>query len=448
MHDKPSMQVSASLPQEKPSYGKRVHEKPSHRVVIVGGGFGGLYAAQSLKHTPVHITLVDKRNFHLFQPLLYQVASGALSPGDIASPLREILHAQRNIDIFLDEVIDIDPASQIVILRDGSLHYDTLVMAAGGVDQYFGHDDWKKKAPSLKSLEDALTIRRKILLAFESAEKETDPALKSAYLTFVIIGGGPTGVELAGTLAELARKTIRDEFRHIDFAEIRIFIVEAGETILAVYPPDLIAKATKGLSDLGVSIYTQHMVKALDDDRVTMTHAGEEVTIQSKTVLWTAGVKPSGLAKVLADKVGVVLDKSGRIPVVPDCTLPDHPEIFVIGDLANYSHQTGKPLPGLAAVAIQQGRYVGHVISHRLKNKTTKPFHYRDKGNLTIIGRHAAVAELGRLHLSGFPAWMIWLFVHIFYLIGFENKILVLFQWAWNYWTQGRSACLITEQSI
>jgi NADH dehydrogenase len=417
-----------------------------HQVVIVGGGFGGLYAARNLAHVPVQVTLVDKRNFHLFQPLLYQVASGSLSPGDIAAPLRDVLADQQNVDVLLGEVVDIDPGNRLLTLRDGSLRYDTLILAPGSNKHYFGHEDWETQAPGLKTIEDALRIRRKILLALESAEKESDAAKRDAYMTFVVVGGGPTGVELAGTIAELTHGAMKREFRHICQLNAKILLVEAGDHILAAYPPDLQEKAVKRLTKLGVTILTKHMVQNVTENRVTIKQNEHSQDLEAHTILWTAGVNASPIGKMLADRTGCPTDKGGRILVEPDCSVPGHPEIFVIGDLAAFSHTPdGKPLPGLAAVAMQQGQYVARVIQHRLSNQASPAFQYRDKGNLAIIGRNAAIAQIGNLHLSGFPAWLVWLLVHIYYLIGFDNKVLVLFQWAWNYLTFGRSACLITE---
>jgi len=422
----------------------------NHQVVIVGGGFGGLYAAQGLAHAPVQVTLVDRRNFHLFQPLLYQVASGSLSPGDIAAPLRTILARQRNTEVLLGEVIDIDPTQRLLTLRDGSLRYDSLILAPGSNKQYFGHDDWQSQAPGLKSLEDAVKIRRKILLALEKAEKAEkaeDEQERLACMTFVVVGGGPTGVEMAGTLGELVHATLRDQYRNIDTCQTRILMVEAGNGILTTYPEDLQKKTVERLQKLGVTILTGHTVKSITDSVVTVSHDNQDQEIHTHTILWTAGVKASPLGKMLADKTGCPLDKQGRVIVEADCSIPGFPEIFVIGDLANFSHtQNEKPLPGLASVAMQQGRYVAQVIHRRLKHEAPQPFRYRDKGSLAIIGRNAAVAEIGKLHLSGFLAWLVWLLVHIFYLIGFENKVIVTFQWGWSYLTRGRSACLITEQ--
>jgi len=417
---------------------------PLHQVVVIGGGFGGLYAAKALRRAPVRVTLVDKRNFHLFQPLLYQVATGGVSPGDIAYPLRSVFARDAHFSVIMAEVIDIDVSQRTVILRDGSLPYDTLIIATGASHQYFGHHEWAQTAPGLKTIEDALEIRRRIFLAFERAEREPDPERRRALMTFVIIGGGPTGVELAGTLGELTHRTLKDHFRSIDPAETNIFLLEGGERILLAFPPDLSAKAAAALTHVGVTVRTRTLVTDMRDSTVTM-RSGEAIeNLQARTILWTAGVKASVMGEVLAKHTGVTLDRAGRVPVEPNLTIPGHPEIFVIGDLTHFSHQDGKPLPGVAAVAIQQGRYVGELISQRRQEKDLPPFRYHDKGNLAIIGRNAGVADFGRWHLHGFLAWILWLFVHIYYLIGFDNKLLVLFQWAWNYITRKRGAQLIT----
>ncbi len=415
-----------------------------HQVVIIGGGFGGLYAAKALRRAPVRVTLVDKRNFHLFQPLLYQVATGGVSPGDIAYPLRSVFARDAHFSVIMAEVSDIDVSQHTVILRDGSLTYDTLILATGASHQYFGHHEWAQTAPGLKTIEDALEIRRRIFLAFEMAEREPDPERRRALMTFVIIGGGPTGVELAGTLGELTHRTLKNHFRSIDPAEANIFLLEGGERILLAFPPDLSAKAAAALTHVGVTVRTCTLVTDMRDSTVTM-RSGEAIeSLQARTILWTAGVKASVMGEVLAKHTGVTLDRAGRVQVEPDLTIPGHPEILVIGDLAHFSHQDGKPLPGVAAVAIQQGRYVGEIISQRVQEKDLPPFRYHDKGNLAIIGRNAGVADFGRWHLHGFLAWILWLFVHIYYLIGFDNKLLVLFQWAWNYITRKRGAQLIT----
>jgi NADH dehydrogenase len=417
---------------------------PLHHVVIIGGGFGGLYAAKALRRAPVRVTLVDRRNFHLFQPLLYQVATGGVSPGDIAYPLRSIFARDRHFSVLMAEVTDIDVAQRTVILRDGCLTYDTLILAPGSTHQYFGHDAWAQHAPALKTIEDALEIRRRIFVAFEAAEREPDPEKRRALMTFVIVGGGPTGVELAGTLGELAHGTLKHDFRAIDPADAKIYVLEGTARLLAAFPADLSAKAEAALTRLGVTVRTSTLVTDVRDHTVTMRHGESTQSLQTQTILWTAGVKSSPLGEALAKRIDVELDRTGRVQVEPDLTIPGHPEIFVIGDLANFSHYDGKPLPGLASVAIQEGRYVGEAISQRLRGKTPPGFRYVDKGNLAIIGRNAGVADFGRFHLDGFPAWLLWLFVHIYYLIGFDNKLLVLFQWAWNYVTRKRGAQLIT----
>ena len=418
----------------------------AHRVVIVGGGFGGLYAAQSLGRAPVSLTLIDRRNFHLFQPLLYQVATGGLSPGEIASPLRHVLRKQRNTEVLLGEVVDLDVEKRLVILRDGEAPYDDLIIATGATHHYFGNDRWAPLAPGLKTIEDATAIRRRVLMAFEQAERETDPEKRHAWLHFVIVGGGPTGVELAGALGEIANDTLRHDFRHINPAEARIILVEGEARILPPFPPDLSAKAEKQLVALGVRPLTGARVTNIDADGVTVTFGGKEERIPARTVLWAAGVKASGLGKVLAERVGAPLDRAGRVLVEPNLSVPGHPEIHVIGDLANFTHQGGKTLPGVAPVAMQQGRYVARSIQKRLRGEPVAPFHYFNKGNLATIGRNRAVAEFGKLHLSGFPAWFVWVFVHLMYLVEFENRLLVLVEWVYNYITRNRGARLITNE--
>jgi NADH:quinone reductase (non-electrogenic) len=423
-------------------------DTPLHHVVIVGGGFAGLYAGRALRRAPVRVTLVDKRNFHLFQPLLYQVATGGLSAGDIAYPLRSIFARDRHFLVIMAEVTDIDVAQRAVILREGSLTYDTLILAPGSTNQYFGHDDWAQQAPALKTLEDALEIRRRIFLAFEAAEREPDPEKRRALMTFVIVGGGPTGVELAGTLGELAHGTLKDDFRAINPADAEILVLEGRERILATFPPDLSARAQAALTRLGVTVRTGTVVTDLGNGTVMLRRGESTESLQARTILWTAGVKSSPLGEALAKHTGVELDRMGRVKVAPDFTIPGHPEIFVIGDLAHFSHEGGNPLPGLASVAIQEGRYVGEAIRQRLQGNAPPRFHYVDKGNLAIVGRNAGVADFGRLHLGGFLAWLAWLLVHIYYLIGFDNKLLVLFQWGWNYVTRKRGAQLITGKEL
>lgn len=416
-----------------------------HHVVIIGGGFGGLYAAKALGHAPVRVTVIDKRNFHLFQPLLYQVATGGLSPGDIASPLRAVLGRHKNTQVLIAEVIDLKPDERKVILRDGTLTYDTLIVATGVSHHYFGHDEWAQRAPGLKTVEDATEIRRRIFLAFEAAERETDPEKRQACLTFVIVGGGPTGVELAGALAELAHNTLKNDFRSIDPTEANILLLEGLERVLPPYPPELSAKAEEALVRLGVTVQTKTMVTDIQNGCITFRRGeGQPEQLQARTILWAAGMKASALGQILADRTGVALDRAGRVMVEPDLTLAGQPNIFVIGDLANYSHQGDKPLPGVAQVAMQQGQYVADLIQRRPQGKSLPPFHYRDPGSLAVIGRNAAVADLGSLKFGGFLAWLMWVFIHIFYLIEFDNRILVLFQWAWNYITRKRGARLIT----
>lgn len=413
-------------------------------VVIIGGGFGGLYAAKSLRRAAVQVTLIDRRNFHLFQPLLYQVATGGLSPANIAAPLRALLKRQANTRVLMGEVIDIDVPGRRVKLSDEELAYDTLIVAAGARHHYFGHPEWEPWAPGLKTIEDATEIRRRVLLAFEAAERETDPERKRALLTFVVVGGGPTGVELAGAIAELARYTLRQNFRSIDPASAKIVLLEGTDRVLPPYPPRLSAKAAQALKRLGVLVRTDAMVTDIHPERVTVRAGGATEVLPCHTVLWAAGVQASSLGAILARATGAGLDRAGRISVQPDLTLPGHPEIFVIGDLANFTHQGGKPLPGVAPVAMQQGQYVARLIQARLKGQSLPPFHYRDYGNMATIGRNAAVADLGWLRISGYFAWLAWLFIHILKLIQFENRMLVMFQWAWNYLTRNRSARLIT----
>jgi len=418
----------------------------AHRVVIIGGGFGGLYATKALRRAPVHVTLIDRRNFHLFQPLLYQVATGALSPGEIASPLRFVFRRSKNVEVLLAEVTDLDPANRRVILGDGEAGYDTLIVAAGASHHYFGHDEWAPLAPGLKTIEDATEIRSRILRAFEKAEREPDTEARRAWLTFVIVGGGPTGVELAGALGEIANDTLRGDFRHINPAEASILLVEGTDRVLPAYPADLSAKAEEALIRLGVRSMTGTLVTAIDAGGVTVRRGDVTEHIRARTVLWSAGVEASPLGRVLAERAGAQLDRAGRVMVEPDLTIGGHPEILVIGDLANFSHQTGKPLPGVAPVAMQQGRYAAGLVKKRLAGKPVPPFHYWDKGSLATIGRAAAVADFGRIHIDGLVAWLAWLFIHLMYLVEFDNRLLVLIQWAYDYFTYNRGARLITGE--
>lgn len=415
-----------------------------HRVVVVGGGFAGLNAVRRLRRAPVRIALVDKRNFHLFQPLLYQVATGVLSPANIAAPLRWIVDKQTNCLVLLGEVHRIDVPNRRVFIDDRPLPYDTLIVAAGAKYNYFGRPEWESLAPALKTVEDATEIRGRLLIAFEKAEQESDIERRRTLLTFVVVGGGPTGVELAGALAEISRHTLRREFRRIDSAEAQIVLAEAGDRVLEAYPPELSAKAQDALERLGVIVRTRTRVTDVKPDHVMLQFGGSQERLPTHTVLWSAGVEASPLAKQLADATGAKLDRAGRILVGPDLTLPGHPEIFVLGDMANFSHQTGQPLPGVAPVAIQQGKYVAKLITARLRGRSRPPFHYRELGNMATIGRSAAVADFGKLHFSGFIAWVLWLVVHLMNLVSFRNRLLVLVQWGWSYVTYERAARLIT----
>jgi NADH dehydrogenase len=416
----------------------------THKVVILGGGFGGLYAAKALRRAPVAVTVIDRRNFHLFQPLLYQVATGALSPGEIASPLRVVLRQSQNTEVLLGEMIDLDAAGRRVILKDGDVKYDSLIVAAGSTHHYFGHEQWAQFAPALKTIEDATEIRSRILLAFERAEREPDSAARRAWLTFVVVGAGPTGVEVAGALGEISNDTLRHDFRHINPSDARILLLEGADRVLPPYPPDLSADAQTALIKLGVRTMTGAVVTAIDQTGVTARHGDRVEHIPARTVIWAAGVRASPMGLILAERADAILDRTGRVMVEPDLTISGHPEILVIGDLANFSHQTGKPLPGVAPVAMQEGRYAANLIRRRLDGKHAVPFHYRNKGSLATIGRAAAVADFGRIHIAGPAAWLVWLFVHLLYLVEFDNRLLVLIEWAYNYFTHNRGARLIT----
>ena len=408
---------------------------PPH-VVIIGGGFGGLTAAQALAGAPVQVTLLDRRNHHVFQPLLYQVATAGLSATDIAAPLRHILRRASNVTVLLADVVRVDTEARKVVLADGEVGYDFLVLATGATHSYFGHDDWAFHAPGLKTLEDALFIRRRTLIAFERAEKETDAARRRRLLTFVVIGGGPTGVELAGTLVEIARHTLRREFRRIDPGDARVVLLEGLDRVLPTYPPDLSAKARRQLEELGAEVRTGARVTGVDADGVWL---GTE-RMEAGTVLWAAGVAASPLGRTL----GAAVDRAGRVKVEADLTVPGHPEVFVIGDLAALE-QDGQPVPGVAPAAMQMGRHAARSIVAAVRGEPRRPFRYVDKGSLATIGRRAAVALIGRLKLSGFTAWAAWLGIHIFFLIGFRNRFVVLMEWALAYATHQRSARLILE---
>ena len=402
------------------------------RIVILGGGFGGLYAARELRGVDADVTVVDRRNFHLFQPLLYQVATAALNPSDIAAPIRSILRRQKNVSVILGEASSIDVNARIVKLADGEVAYDYLIVATGATHSYFAHPEWERDAPGLKTIEDALEIRRRVLLAFEEAERETDPDRQRAWLTFVVVGAGATGAELAGALSEIARQTMVRDFRRINPSSARVILVEGKERVLPTYPPDLSSKAEAQLKRLGVEVLTNAVVTSLDDREVCL---GDH-TIPARTVLWAAGVQASPIAKSL----GVELDRAGRVLVQPDLTIDGHPEVFVIGDLAGVAG-----VPGVAPAAIQEGIHAARNIERAIDRQPLRPFRYLDKGSLATIGRAAAVADVRGVHISGFLAWLAWLFIHILYLIGFRNRLLVMLQWAWAYVTFQRGARLITR---
>ncbi len=419
-----------------------------HRVVIVGGGFGGLYAAKELGRAPVDVTLIDKRNFHLFQPLLYQVATGTLSPAHISSPLRGILSSNKNTKVLMDEVTDIDAAQQKVMLNGSEVSYDTLIIATGVSHHYFGNDHWKPSAPGLKTVEDALEMRRRIFMAFEAAEKEPDPEKRKAWLTFIVVGGGPTGVELAGAIAELAYKTLKQDFRNIDTGAAKILLLEGLDRILPPYPPELSEKAAQSLGELGVTIRTKTLVTNIENHVVTAKQGDQVEEIPAQTILWAAGVKASVVGKVLEQRAGATLDRVGRVMVEPDLSIANQPNIFVIGDLSVYTHQDGKPLPGVAPVAVQEGQYVARLVRERLQGNDLPPFHYNDMGSMAIIGQNKAVANMGGAKFSGAPAWFLWTFAHIYYLIEFDNKLVVMLQWGWSYFTRNRGARLITGEGV
>ncbi len=410
------------------------------RVVILGGGFGGLYAAKALGNTSVDVTLIDRRNFHLFQPLLYQVATGSLSPGEISAPLRAVLRDQKNVRVLLGDAVSLDTAARRLILADGAIPYDTLVIATGARNFYFGNHDWPAVAPGLKSIEDATAMRHKILSAFESAERETDPARRHAWLTFVIVGAGPTGVELGGALAEIANDTLRHDFRSIHPEESRILLLEGSPHVLPTYSQSISLAAERSLIRLGVRPRTNVRVTGIDSEGVTLS-GGER--IETRTVLWAAGVTASEFSSALESHAGAQLDRQGRVMVAPDLTIPGHPEIFVIGDLAHIE-QDGKSVPGVAPAAMQQGRYVAKAIAARGRGGMPKPFHYHDKGSLAVIGRATAVVESGRLKLHGFIAWLAWLFIHLMYLVEFRNRLIVFIRWGFQFLTFDRGARLIT----
>jgi NADH:ubiquinone reductase (H+-translocating) len=437
----------------RPVPAPRARERSRHRVVVVGGGFAGLQAVRKLAPTPVDVTLIDRRNFHLFQPLVYQVATGSLSPAEIASPLRGVLKRQTNARVLLAEVSGFDLAHRRVLTSDlatgeaDAVGYDTLIVAGGSEYSYFGRHEWEQVAPAPKTLEDALEIRRRLLLAFEAAETERVVARRKRWLTFVVVGAGPTGVEMAGQIAEMARRTLRREFRAIDPREARILLIEASDRVLAAFPPRLSAAAQRALERLGVSVLLERRVLEVDEGSVTVGDAeGTLETITAGAIVWAAGVNASGLARLLADDSDGRVDGAGRLEVQPDLTVPGHPEVFALGDMITIRRRDGKlaALPGLAPVAMQQGRYAAKVVRRRLQGRNGGPFRYHDKGNLATIGKAKAVADLNGLELSGFIAWLTWLFVHLFYLIGFQNRLVVLTRWSASFLTNGRSARIIT----
>jgi NADH:ubiquinone reductase (H+-translocating) len=407
------------------------------QVLIVGGGFGGLYAARQFRRQPVDVTIVDKRNHHVFQPLLYQVAMAALSPGDIASPIRWILRKQRNVEVFLGEVVRIDPAARLAHLADGAaMAFDYAIVAPGTTHAYFGHDEWRPNAPGLKTLEDALEIRRRVLLAFERAEREMDPVRREPLLTFVIIGGGPTGVEMAGAMAEIARHSLARDFRHFDPGSSKIILLEGGPSVLSNFPEPLRHAARRDLERLGVEVRTGEAVTGVEHGRVRTTKA----EIAAETILWAAGVAASPLGATL----GVPIDRAGRVLVQPDLTIPGYPWIFVIGDLASLNGPSGRPLPGVAQVAMQMGAHAARNIMRSIEGQPLRSFAYRNLGDMATIGRASAVAEMPWIRLQGLIGWLAWLFVHIFNLIGFRNRLVVMVQWAWSYFSYQRAIRLIT----
>ena len=413
-------------------------EPADPRVVIIGAGFGGLEAAKHLGNKPVCVTVIDRTNYHLFQPLLYQVATAALSPADIAAPVRGILGKYENIEVILAEAQAVDVEARLVRTTEREIHYDYLIIATGSRHSYFGHNEWEKLAPGLKSLEDAVEIRRRILMAFEFAEKTQDPEARAAAMNFVIIGGGPTGVEMAGAIAEIARKTLAKDFRHIDPSTARVILVEGDKRVLSGFPEDLSASALEQLNELGVEVIIGTHAENLTENGLEV--AGKFIPCRVK--IWAAGNTASFVGKTL----GVPVDRAGRVIVQDDLTIPGHPEVQVIGDLANFtSAKDGKPLPGVSPVAIQEGRHAAHNILHMVAGAKPQRFYYWDKGSMATIGRNRAVADLNVVHFSGFPAWLAWLFIHVLYLVGFRNRIAVLFQWAWAYLTFNKGARLITR---
>lgn len=419
---------------------------PSYRVLILGGGFGGLLAAQKLKRAPAQITLIDRRNFHLFQPLMYQVATGSLSPGDIAAPLRSVLSSQKNTQVLLGEAADIDPAAKRVTLKDGAVfEYDSLIVATGSQTSYYGNDSWRPWAPSLKSVEEATAIRHKLFNAFERAERAETEEEARRWLTFVIVGAGATGMELAGALAEIASQTLKHDFRRINPATARIILMEGGNRVLPAYPEELSLKAESLVARLGVQIEKGVMVTCVDEDGVTFKKGDASERLAAKTVLWAGGVTTNAFGKVLAARTKAETDRTGRIKITPQLTIPNYPDIFVVGDLASSLDEKGKPLPGVAQVAMQGGVYAAKAIRSRIAGKPElKPFHYFNKGDMAVIGRAAAVANIFGFHVSGLLAWLIWLFIHLIYIVEFQSRVVVFIQWGFEYLTFSRGARLIT----
>jgi NADH dehydrogenase len=417
-----------------------------HRVIILGGGFGGLVAAQKLKRAPVEVTLIDRRNFHLFQPLLYQVATGSLSPGEIAAPLRGVLSKQKNVQVLLGEAADVDPDAKRVTLRDcATFEYDSLIVATGSQTSYYGNDAWREWAPSLKSVEEATAIRHKILYAFECAERAATPEEARAWLTFVIVGAGATGLELSGALAEIATETLRHDFRKINPREARIILMEGAPRVLGAFPEDLSAKAEKLVTRLGVEVVKGVMVTNINAEGVAFKHGDSLELLAAKTVLWAGGVTTTPFGAKLAERTKAATDRSGRIKVNRDLTVPNYPDIFILGDLAHAPDEQGNPLPGVAQVAIQGGAHAARAIRARLAGKKDlPPFHYLNKGEMAVIGRAAAVANIFGLHVSGLPAWLIWLFIHLMYIVEFQSRVVVFIQWGFEYLTFNRGARLIT----
>jgi NADH:ubiquinone reductase (H+-translocating) len=416
------------------------------KVVIIGGGFGGLSAAQHLNSDLVDVTLIDRRNYHLFQPLLYQVATGSLSAGEVASPLRSVLSRQKNTRVWLGNVVDIDPDSKRVFLADGAIvPYDSLIVAAGSQTSYFGHNEWQEWAPGMKSIEEATAIRHKILYAFEVAERLEDPVQRRAWLTFVIVGAGPTGVELSGAIAEIARQTLKNDFRSINPEEAKIILLDGAPRVLMPFPEGLAEKASRSLAKLGVEVRRGAMVKHVDKDGLTIDSGGRTDSIAAKTVVWAGGITASPLGEIVASHTKAETDKGGRVKVKPDLTIPGYPDICVVGDLASAMDEKGKPLPGVAQVAMQGGAYAAKAVLRKVKGqREIPPFRYFDKGSLAVIGRAAAVADVFGLHISGFLAWLVWAFIHVTYLVSFQSRILVFIQWAIQDLTFSRGARLIT----